>query len=363
MLNTLSEKFVNLNWKRLLGLEHKPVLGLDIGSSAVKIVQLRKDNGEWLATSAGISNISNAGNDEYQQELNTIKAIRDCLKLTEIKDQLAVCGVCGPEVAVRFFKFPSLPTEEIAGAVMLEAEQVCPFNIEDSVVDYQLVSAETKKADADASASINGVLVGVTNQLIKRKCKLARSAHLNSTLMDVDGLALLNCFSECEKAESNQTIAILNIGSSFINLAILGEDGLPFIRDMTYAGNDIIKEIETSEEYKIMHGEHKKLDVKQYVPNREVLGRVCRKVIADISDTLRYYTAQSQSGAVKKIFVCGGFAMFNGLVELLDNELSVEVMLWNPFDKIHCEPGRCEDVLRENGPAMAVAAGLAMRSI
>ncbi len=361
MLNAILQKIMSLNWKQLLKLEHQAVLGLDIGSSSVKIVQLRKDNGEWSAASAGIANISNAGNNEYQQEVNTIKAIRDCLELTEIKDQLAVCGVCGPEVAVRFFKFPSLPAEEIDGAVMLEAEQVCPFNIEDSVVDYQLVQTETKKADA--SANINGVLVGATNQLIERKCKLARGANLQSTLMDVDGLALLNCFSGFEKAENDQTTAILNIGSSFINLAILGEDGIAFIRDMTYAGNDIIKEIEASQEYKTTHGEHKKLDVKQYVSDREVLARACRKLIVDVSDTLRYYTAQSQSGTVKKLFVCGGFAMFSGLVELLDSELSVEVTLWNPFDKIHCEPGRCEDVLRENGPAMAVAAGLAMRSI
>ena len=64
---------------------------------------------------------------------------------------------------------------------------------------------------------------------------------------------------------------------------------------MTYAGNDIIGEIETSEEYKTTHGEHKKLDIKQYAPSRAILLRACRKLIADVNDTLRYYTAQSQS--------------------------------------------------------------------
>ena len=96
----------------------------------------------------------------------------------------------------------------------------------------------------------------------------------------------------------------------------------------------------------------------------ESLAKACHKLIVDVTDTLRYYAAQEKSTAVEKIFVCGGFALVKGFVELLDNQLPAKAVLWNPFDKIRCDAGQnYRDILQKNGPAMAVAAGLAMRSI
>ncbi|GAH75545.1 unnamed protein product, partial [marine sediment metagenome] len=240
-----AEELMELNWKRLLKLdfEKEEVLGLDIGSSAVKLIQLRKDNGVYAVTAAGMVDIAvseenkNLVSEENKNlgEISTAKAINECLESAEIQTRLAVCSVCGPEVAVRDFKFPSLPSEEIEGAILLEASQVCPFSVDDSAVDYRLIS--------DDDDETRGVLVAATNKLIERKVKLAEEASLSCVLMDVDGLALLNCFSECEVPEAVRTTAILNVGGSYTSLAILGDNDLPFVRDMDYAGNHIIKEI------------------------------------------------------------------------------------------------------------------------
>jgi type IV pilus assembly protein PilM len=149
--------FMNLDWKQLLNLEETQILGLDIGSSAVRIVQLRKDDAGYVVTAAGITDIANGTEtNREQKEINTVRAISECLQSTGVQTRLAVCGVCGPEVAVRYFKFPSLPLEEVHGAVLLEAAQVCPFNIDDSAVDYQLMP--------DGGDSICGVLVAATRQ-------------------------------------------------------------------------------------------------------------------------------------------------------------------------------------------------------
>jgi Tfp pilus assembly PilM family ATPase len=79
---------------------------------------------------------------------------------------------------------------------------------------------------------------------------------------------------------------------------------------------------------------------------------------------LRYYTAQEKSAQVEQIFVCGGFALVNGFVQTLDSRLDAKVLLWNPFDKMKCDAGNdCSEMLQKTGPALAVAAGLAMRSI
>jgi len=354
---------MNLGWKRSfrLEIEERSVFGLDIGSSSVNAVQLRKKDDKWEVMAA--NRVKIAPNQEDRRQINTVSAIGECLESSGIQTRKAVCGVSGPEVAVRDFKFPSLAREEIEPAVMLEATQVCPFNDNDVTVDYQLIS--------NGEDSSRGILVAATNKLINSKVELAKKASLDCVLMDVDGLALLNCLSECEKGCAGQTTAVLNVGNSNTTLAIMGGRGgpaLPFIRDVAYAGNDVVKattdenDMSTETAKEILFGG--KSPTEQPVAIEDSLEKACQKLIVDVTETLRYYTAQEKSSFVEKVFVCGGFAAVKGLVELLDRQLPSKIVLWNPFEKLGCEAGRsCEEILQKDGPAMAVAAGLAMRSI
>jgi type IV pilus assembly protein PilM len=349
-----------LNWRRLLKLEQYTVFGLDIGSFSVKIVQLRKDGQDWVVTAAGAAEIPDGmEEDKTRREINIVKAICKCFGSTGIATKFAVYGVCGPEVAVRCFKFPTLPNEEIHGAITLEASQVCPFNIEEGAVDYQLISNGTD--------SITGVLVAATNKMIDKKNRLVQDAELNGTLADADGLALLNCFTESEKSYTNKTVAILNVGSAFTTLAIIGNNSLPFVRDIAYAGNDIIEQVAAEHDLsrEIVSGILAGSSGNETYPHLgDSLARACKKLITDVTETLRYYAAQEKSTLVEKIFICGGFSLVKGFVELFSSNFPAPVVLWNPFEKMRCEAdSTCMDVLQKNGPAMAVAAGLAMRSI
>ncbi len=358
-----------LDWKRLFKLGQDEVLGLDIGSSAVKIVQLKKNNTGYEVTAVGITDIEKADEgDDSARGVNTASAIRKCLESTGIQTPFAVCSVCGPEVAIRHFRFPLLPPEEIESAVLLEAGQVCPFNIDDSAVDYQVIP--------NGEDSISGILIAATNKLIGRRMRLAEDASLNTVLMDIDGLALLNCFGEYSKGSSAHEIArptaILNVGSSFTNLAIMGgaagDNALPFIRDIAYAGDDIVKHIAAEQDLstgavrKILSG----CETSQR-PQSELsssLAGACQKLITDVTETLRYYTAQGKSAAVERVLVCGGFALVEGFVELLDSRLPARASVWNPFDRMSCEDDQpWKGIIQKDGPVMAVAAGLAMRSI
>jgi type IV pilus assembly protein PilM len=350
-----------LKLKRSINLKKDAILGLDIGSSAVKIVVLQKSDVGYSATAAGIRDIA-AGEDDDHRRVHTVKAIRECFEQIKIKTKMVVCGVSGPEVAVRDFEFPPLSAEDIEAAVQLEASQVCPFSASDSAVDYHLIPNGDDKT--------RGVLVAATNTLIASKVQLAKEARLNCVLMDVDGLALLNCFNGLangrQESETDRTVAILNVGGSHTTLAIMDNKGWPFIRDMNYAGDDIWAQIAANNNVSvadvkgILSGDLETDEPGLY----ESLARACQKLVADVGETLRYYSAQSTSSNVEKLFVCGGFALVKGFVELLNSRLGAEVVLWNPFDKIRCDANRgFEDILARTGPAMAVAAGLAMRSI
>ena len=350
-----------MDWKQLLKLNQDEVFGLDIGSSTVRIIQLRKDNSDYVVIAAGIVDIAEATEgDTNRKEINTAKAIRDCLESVGVHTQFAVCGVSRPDVAVRYFKFPSLPPEEIQGAVLLEAEQVCPFNVGDYAVDYQLTSSSENE--------VSGILVAATNKQIKRKIRLAENASLGCVLMDVDGLAVMNCFRESEKPEAGRTIGILNVDSSCTHLTIVGDNNWPFIREITYAGNDIVEQIAMENDISVKTARKSLFGYENSSQSQleldDSLAMACEKLITNVIETLRYYTAQEKSDIIEKIFVCGGFAQVKGFVELLDNQLPATTVLWNPFDRMRCDADRlCKDILQEKGPAMAVAAGLAMRAI
>ena len=340
----------------MLNFAKTEIVGLDVESFAVKAVRLHKNESGYSIAAAGISEV--AVSEEDNNHLNTVNAIRECFELVGGRTKLAVCGLSGPEVAVRDFEFPSLSTTEIAGAVLFEASQVCPFNAAESVVDYHLIPNDDDKT--------RGILVAAMNTLITDRVNLAKEAALKCVLMDVEGLALLNCFTGLAGYSDKSTIAILNVGGSSTTLAIMGSNGRPFVRDMTFAGNDIIKQIaadkaiSTKDVRSILSDQSKTTKMEL----NDSLGKACKQLIVDVSNTLRYYATQEQSTRVEKIYVCGGFALTNGFVDLLNSRLGIEAVLWNPFEKISCdtEP-QFGDICGKKGPALAVAAGLAMRTV
>jgi type IV pilus assembly protein PilM len=355
--------------RQILNLKQKDVIGLDIGSSAVKIVAMNKDESGYVIKAAGYAEIAanstDFNNASYTDEnTNIINAIQNCLAAAKLKTQtklktnLAVCGVSGPEVAVRDFAFPSLPQEEIESAIHLEADVICPFNAGQAVVDYQLISSSDDKT--------KGIIVAATKSLIANKTQFVNNAGLKCVLMDVDGLALLNCFSNLVENEQRQASAIINVGSSYTTLAILNKEGWPFIRDTSSAGNDIIRQIaeenkmSNQDAYSMLFNKTGDLQI-EFINSLE---KASEKLITGVSEALRFYAAQEKAVPVKKIFLCGGFAAARGFVGLLSRRLGAEIILWNPFDSIRCDASQgCKEILAKNGHSMTVAAGLAMRSI
>ncbi|MHC4155332.1 MAG: pilus assembly protein PilM, partial [Planctomycetota bacterium] len=186
------------------------------------------------------------------------------------------------------------------------------------------------------------------NKLVEKKRRCVKNTALEPVLMDVDGLALLNSFSELVKSDSHRTVAVLNVGGTYANLAILGHDSMPFVRDIVCSADGVLEPGPEEQEQAATHAWQ----------------NAFRKLTDDVNNTLRYYTARVKKNAVEKVLVCGGFALLDGFVDWLGSRLTTKAVLWNPFEGMSCYGDQnCLYLLREKGPALAVAAGLAMRSI
>jgi len=358
-----------LNFKRLF-YGSRDVFGLDVGSCYVKAVQLRQDEQGYSVITAGCTRIAQDDQDEQARTENVVKAIRECIKSAQIKTKYAVCGISGPNVALRRFRVPEVGAEEIETAVLSEAQQACPFEEGQYIVDYQLFKNNTVGDLAEANNSqksqvIRGVLAAATMGIIGHKSQVVKAASLNCVLIDVDGLALLNCFLECEKRRRAEPVGIICVGSKFTNFAILGSESVPFVRDIPHAADEIVVDISKNHNVSLQVVR----DVLHGSSDRDIAGletsmkTAARRLTNDIVRTLRYHDAQ-EGQTVRKIYVCGGFARAKGFVELLNSQLSVEAVLWNPFDRMRFEgSGHSAKVLKEHGSRLALAAGLAMRTI
>jgi type IV pilus assembly protein PilM len=366
---------MKIKWKRLLGFAKDDVLGLDIGSSSVRMVQLARENDGFSVVSAAITDIDPVESESDSKEDNTIKAVQKCLMFSKTRSKWAICSVSGIEVAVRHFKFPPLEPDVLDGAIRLEASQVCPFNIDDAVVDYQLIHNGSTDGPTNGSnegtkeESVAGILVAATNDVIRRKLDIVQKASLNCVLMDVDGLALLNCLMESKKDISHiSSAAILDVGGSTTTLAVMSENNFPFVRTVPYAGKDIVSQIARDNNVTpqiVRKDIYSTSGTTVPAENlRKSMEKACQKLVSDVAETLRYHNAQEKSSPVEQILVCGGFGMVKGFVDILNRQLPVKAVLWNPFDTMKCTVSKqILDVIQSKGPVMAVAAGLAMRTI
>ena len=365
----------------MLGLKKRNLIGLDIDACAVRMVQLRKHGTGYALARAGVGDIAPWGDNPELRRFHTIQAVRKCLTASGIHDKSAVCALRGSDIVVRGFEFPVLPREEIEGAVGLEASQICPFGTDESTLDYQVTSNDSRKT--------RGFWVAANNTLIRDTRQLMDEAGLHCALIDVDGLALLNLLdSRWHDADGNteepahtdpssttgkterEKPVLLDVGSSCTTVAAADQSGRPFVRDIGFGGDEIVNRIAAETDMPI---ESIKTRLLEDPPSEEseeedriqtCLERACAPLLEDIGTTLRYYAAQNGSTHTKEMLVCGGFATMRGLIELLRMKLYVEATLWNPLVEMPCEAGEeCESLLRRYGPCLAVATGLAMRSM
>ena len=341
----------------MLKTNKKKAFGLDIGTSSVKMIKLCKNDDGYAVIRAGYLEVDSSAGD---QGPNMIQAVKDCVKSSGTSINSAICGISGSEVAVRNFKFPGLSHSEVEGAIQLEASQVCPFNIDKSMLDYQVLSTNQENT--------SGILVAATNEQIDRKKRIVQAASFSTIMMDVDGLALINCLNEVEGIQQDMSVAVLNVGSTYSNLVIMGDDSVPFVRDISYASKDTIdyianeKGMTPEKILEILFADIESGET-EFVLG-DCLEAACGQLITDIIETIRHHRTHTNTEAVEKLHVCGGFASAKGFVDILNEKLPVEAVLWNPFDKITCDLDEAgKQMLQKNGPAMAVAAGLAMRAI
>src|ERR1700719_1308543 len=341
--------------------KNKGLTGLDIGSSCVKAVELKKSKTGYELVSYGIEPLA--------QDTVVDGAIMDAPSVAEkivsifdgqkIKSKDVATSVSGHSVIVKRVSMPLMTEEELFDRVQAEASQHIPFDIADVNLSHQLLEATENQMDV--------LLVAVKKDKILNHTNVLAQAGKTPVVVDIDAFGLQNCFEVNYDPDAGQTVALLNIGASVMNINIV-RGGIPlFTRDVSVGGNQYTDALQ--KELDLSFEDAEKLKMGESLPsvtddqNQQILRSVSDILTLEIQKTFDFFRATASGENIQRIVVAGGTARVPGLVDLLREEFAMPVEELNPFRRVIINPSRhSDDQIRQLAPRLAIAVGLALRS-
>lgn len=328
-------------------IKEKFCLGLDIGSSSIKLVKLRflKEKTELCGYNLEVLQ------DNLTSVLKNITESYDTKKLN--------LSVCGPAAIIRYVNFPRMNNAELRQALKFEAQKHIPFPISEVNIDGYIL-----KEDLSDNRMLV-VLAAVKKEFIEQRLKLIQDLGLKANIVDIDSVALINAFNfnySQDTALKTKTVALLNIGAHLTNLNIL-EDGLPHLsRDIYIAGDNFTQKLQDTLGLDFRAAESLKIS-----PDKEKLAQIMTAIESVLSNLVHevrvsfdYYESQTTS-SVGKIFLSGGGSKLPAIKDMLAKLLGIEVEYWDPLRQIDVSNGIDRQNINVLSSQLAVAVGLALR--
>ena len=342
----------------------KNLVGLDIGSSAIKAIEMKssKDGNSWQLATIGLERLPQEAivDGQVMDPPSVVDAIQRLFTEYKIKNQNVATAISGSSVIVKKIQLPSMSEQELAESIHWEAEQYIPFDIQEVNLDYQVLDLDA------AGGNMDVLLVAAKKEKIYDYQSLVTDAGRNPVVMDLDAFALQNAYEVNYGIEPGQVVALVNIGASQANISVLRGGTSIFTRDITTIGGDqfsnaIQKEMDVSFE----QAEHmKQRDSGGDESVVGILESVSELVLKEIEKTFDFFKATTSEDRVDRIILSGGSAFLPGLSSAMSERFDSRVDIFNPFQNVVHNPKDFDTgFLEEIGPTCAIAVGLAMRKL
>ncbi len=347
----------------MFGKKKRQIVGCDIGSSAIKMVELKAiKDGEYQLVHAALAELSPEAivDGAIMDSSLVVEALSRLIADNGIKNQSFGGSLSGHSVIIKKIQLPSMSQAELGESIQWEAEQYIPFDINDVNLDYVVLG----QGEGD---TMDVLLVAVKKDRIADYTSVMTQAGRVPALMDVDVFALQNAY-EVNYGPADGTVALVNIGASVMNINVLHRGTTIFWRDVGFGGNQYTEAIqrelnlprEDAERLKLggRVGEH---TLQQVVG---VLNSVSEDLAAELQKTIDFFVATSSVDRLDRLILAGGSAQVLNLDQVLKERFQVPVEVMNPFRNVrYSESSFDPEWINRHAPAMAVAVGLAVRTV
>ena len=341
----------------------KELVGLDIGASSVKAVQLKRVGKGYELVHLGMAplNPETIVDGVIMDGGSVISAIQQIYQEHGIKTRDVAVAVSGHSVIVKKIKVQQMTEEELAGQLQWEAEQYIPFPIEDVNLDFQILEPR-------GGAEMDILLVAVKKDVMNDYLTVISSAGLNGQVVDVDAFALENAYEITGEIPRDQTVALVNLGAMVMNINILQRGVTEFTRDSAIGGNRYTESIQKMLGLSFEQAEKLKMGTpvegRTLSEAQPAIDMVNTELAGEIRRSMDFFRSSSQSDTIHKVVLSGGGARLPGLMNFLGQHLEVPVEVVNPLRAIKADPKKFDpEYLEFVGPQLGVAVGLALRQV
>lgn len=341
----------------------RDLVGIDIGSSSIKLVQLRQVRGQFELVNLGVMPlVPEAIVDNAIMDSGAIvDALRNLVESLKIKTKNVATSVSGHSVIIRKIQMGIMTEEQAEASIQWEAEQFIPFDIAEVNLDFQILGPDQKDP-----SQMNVILVAAKKDFVNDYMAVFQECGLTPVVMDIDCFAIENAFEINYEIGDEDIVALINMGASALNVNILREGASVFTRDIQIGGNLFNEELQ--KRLGVSGEDAEKLKLGGEVPDiepsavQEVISDACNNLVQEIQRSLDFYAATSADEKVQRLYVTGGTSKLLKLREALEAKLGLTVETLNPFNQLVInEKNFDREYLDAMAPLFPVAVGLGMR--
>lgn len=343
----------------------KSVVGLDIGSSTIKLVELKERKGEFQLQRLGIESLSPEAivDGSIMDSALVVDAIQKLNRETGTRTSSYATSLSGHSVIIKKIGVPVMGEEELAESLQWEAEQYIPFDINDVRLDYVVLEGE-----GAGPGEMEVLLVAVKRDKVNDYVSVITQSGRNAALVDVDAFAIQNAYEANYDVPLSKVVALINMGASVTNINILARGATVFWRDLSFGGNQFTEALQREFSLSFEQAEALKRgeSVDRFSPDeaRSVLDAVSGEMAGEIEKTFEFFGATSSEGPVDELVLSGGCALTPNLQQVLQDRFGVPTEQMNPLRRIEYRgSGFDESWLMSMAPTLAVVIGLAIRKV
>ena len=336
----------------------KSAVGLDIGSSCIKALEITRDKYDYI--------ITGYGQVEIQNEAARADAIRELFEQCRFKSKKVVTSVSGKSVIVRYINMVQMSDDNLIDAIRFEADKYIPFDLEEVQVDFQkLMDIE---AEGAASPEMKVLLVAVKKSLVQDQAVMLTDLGMSPAAIDVDAFAIGNAYELNESLspglDEDKIVGLIDIGANKTCINILRNNVSLFAREVYLGGNDFTEAITRRLGLDLYEAEALKRDIGDRQDEvKEAISSVVEDLGNEVSLSFDFFENQ-YDGQVANVLLSGGGAFLPQLEEDFESLFEKRTRVWNPIEGLKIKSDNVDiDTLNESALQLAVSVGLAARAI
>jgi len=340
----------------------KPLVGLDIGSSGVKAVELVKAKRGYQVTRLAYETLGpdSVVDGAIMDSFTVAQAIKRALTAGKFKPHGVAAGVSGHSVIVKRVVLPAATAEEVEASIHFDAEQYIPFEISEVNLDYHVVGPP--EGDQPGTEVL---LVVAKKDKIQNHTNVISLAGRTTVVVDIDAFALQNVFEANYSVDANSIIALVNIGASLMNINITKGSVPLFVRDVSIGGNQYTDILQKELQISFQEAEDLKVgrsggDAHMVQP---LLESITEMLVLELQKTFDFFRETYPNEVIARVLLSGGTSRIPGLAQKIESTFGFPTEPMNPFRSITFGPDVDAAKATALGPSLAVAIGLALRGM